>query len=669
MLTSSGFLIASLLTPAGPFSFPQGAIPAQTKSSEYAWLEADNLQTRNFTATAKNEVTEAFKQSPNLAKIQNFMLEKFPADADGLIELSVEPDHKFVVSRNNYFSVVSEIQASGKTEIFSSKALHPDAAQIINLAISPNKSFLVIQAQVNGNIDFSRYYIYDIVAKKLKDHFDGLSYMQPPAWSSDTELVTMTPDSSPRLFSALYVDLKDMTSKTIQNHVVYKFKDWLAITTEASGGHGIISNRKTGQNFHINTSIDFLNAVEESESYVYYVLHAHTDGTVFRLKKQDQAAPEVFIAAKSGYWVSTIQILKDKYLLVNYSRDSLVTLILYDLKSGEKISEAQLPDNYDNIDAAFLPQSETVLLTLSNFLGQTYQIDWPVNQIHGPDFSKLPNHFFKDGTEIINRLEYFTSYDGQSIPARITYLKNTKITGKNPTYIETYGAFNYISGFLYRPFGRMKIEFLKRGGILVGTGVRGGAERGYDWYLSGTGLKKANAAKDLIAIANGLVSKGYTQPEKIVSTGNSAGGENVAIAAQLSPESFGLVIPISGAHDSFGYLHLDRWGPQWLFDNLNPYDPQNFISINARSAVELRVASKHYPKYLIVCGGNDTRVNRVHSYKLKASLNEFIKDGVLLYEAENSGHWPETVDLQGLQGLKSNALIWSRIYDYLGLQF
>ena len=668
MLIFSKLLIIASLTPAGLTQSAVNDLPSHTKSGEYAWLETDSQKTKQFSFEAKQEVQQTLQRSLNLPKIEKFMFEKYPADIDLLSEVELTKNRKFVLSRRSFENMVSDDDAGVVNDIFFTKSLLPDQGQVVGLFISPSQKYLVIQIQINGNIDVSRYVIYDIAAKKIKGEFNGLSYMQEPSWSSADELVTMHPDSSPRLFSALYVNLADMTSKTILNRSVYKFKNWLNVTNEAEA-KSQLTNFRTGEILQINGAIPYLNAFEETSSYFYYVVHVFTNGTIFRLKKQDQATPEAFIAPKEGYWLSTIQTLGDKYVLVNYSRDSLVTLVMYDMTSGQKVSELSLPDNYDLSTATYLPEPNAVELTVANFLGQEYQAKWDIAKSVAPELKLLPTRFIKAGLEYVNRLEYFTSRDGERIPARITYLKNTEITGQNPTYIETYGAFNYIGGYLFRPFGRMKTEFLKRGGILVGTGVRGGAERGYPWYLSGTGFKKANAAYDLIAVADGLVTTGYTQPEKIVSTGTSAGGENVAMAAQLSPSSFGLVIPISGAHDALGYLHIDRWGPQWIFDNLNPYDPQNFNSIFARASLELRVPSVRYPHYFIVCGENDTRVSKVHSYKLKASLDEFIKDHVDLYSVENSGHWPDVPDLHGQLGLKTSAAIWARVYDDLGLKF
>lgn len=643
-------------------------IPSQTKSSQFSWLEVGSARTQAFAANAAEESKNVIRQSLNYPKIEQALLRRYPADVASLDEISLSSNRKIILSRNLYQNVVTDHDGDDSTEVFSANSLLPQNAQVLGISLSPSKNFLVVQVQMNGNIDISRYVIYDLNRKQVTGAFDGLSYMGGPAWNSADELVTMHPDSSPRLTSAVYVDLNTMKKKIVRNHNVYKIKNWLAVTSEGSDS-GTLKNHITGETFQIKTHLTDLNAVEESSEAFYYVLHIFTDGTIFRLAKQDGSVPESFIAPKHGYWLSSIKLLGNRYLLVNYSRDSIVTLVVYDLVTRVAKAELTLPDNYDLSDVDYQVNNDLLVLQVANFLGQAYQVEWNFTQSVAPDLSSLQQKFIVSGMEFVSQLEYFTSHDGEKIPARVTRLKLPPTAQMPPAYIETYGAFNYVSGYLTPALDRMKIEFLKRGGILVGTGVRGGAERGYQWYLGGTGPNKANAALDLVAIANGLVAKGYTESRKIVSTGISAGGDNVSLAAQLSPESFGLVIPISGIHDVLDYPQLDRWGPQWYFDYLDPYDAKNFSAIYARAPLELRTPAASYPDYFIVCGENDSRVNKVHSYKLKASLDEFTQSQIHLFSVNNSGHWPQEASLHGVLGVKSNAAIWSRVFDHLGLVY
>ena len=110
MFIFSHILIAASLTPAGPAESLLNQVPPQTKSSEYAWLETDNSRTKQFTATAKQEVQKALQQSTNLPKIEEFLLKRYPAEVDSLSETILTPDRKFVLSRKAYTSIVSDSQ-------------------------------------------------------------------------------------------------------------------------------------------------------------------------------------------------------------------------------------------------------------------------------------------------------------------------------------------------------------------------------------------------------------------------------------------------------------------------------------------------------------------------------------------------------------------------------
>lgn len=674
---TSGHLASASVLRATPLNIHQSSkfvsnsnffadIPAQTKSRQYAWLETENTNRAKFLVDSKSELANVLQTSTQLQTIEAFMMASLPADIAMVSETVVDQSRKFILSQKNYYSQVHDQSGKASNLIFSAETLKPDRAEAISLSLSPSKKYLVIQVQLNGNIDFSRYFVYDVLNQKMKDSFDGLSYMIKPSWHSEDELVFMHSDSSPRLMSVVILNLADMKSKILLNYEVIKFNDWICLTSQAAG-HSIFKNFSTGKSFTANKAIGYTSIIAETDAAFYFVGHADNDGTVFRLKKVDQSTPERIIPPKAEHWTGSISTVDSKYILVNYSRDSIVTLGLFDL-DGKKVSEISLPDNYDLSSVAF--DSNGILqTTVANFLAQTFQLSWDLQKPETIDFSILPQKFISSGIEIVSRLEYFKSKDGVLIPARLVYLASTKLSPQTPTYIDSYGGFNYISGYLTPWLSKVKIKFLKQGGLLVGTAIRGGAERGYEWYLAGAGRNKANSMHDLIGIANGLVERGYTQNKKIVSTGTSMGGYVAAAAAQMSPSSFGLVIPISGFHDQLGFMELDKWGVSWTDDLLNPYVKGDFNSILERAPLELRVSSTDYPEYLIVNGEHDSRVNKVHSYKLKASLDEFNKGKTFLLSAEHAGHWPQENYMLGPVGAKTNAIIWTRVFDYLGLNF
>lgn len=79
--------------------------------------------------------------------------------------------------------------------------------------------------------------------------------------------------------------------------------------------------------------------------------------------------------------------------------------------------------------------------------------------------------------ELDVELKYIESFDGYQIP--ITMIKKERPSHRWATsclYGNLWGI--YSSGYLQVPLTPVKLEFVKAGGIYVGTGVRGGDEAG-----------------------------------------------------------------------------------------------------------------------------------------------------------------------------------------------
>ena len=62
-------------------------------------------------------------------------------------------------------------------------------------------------------------------------------------------------------------------------------------------------------------------------------------------------------------------------------------------------------------------------------------------------------------------------------------------------------------------------------------------------------------------------------------------------------------------------------------------------------------------------------MNKSHSYKLKAVLDEKFNSKTTLLSVDHAGHWPDRGYLIGETGIKNRAIIWAKIFDYFGLTF
>ena len=83
--------------------------------------------------------------------------------------------------------------------------------------------------------------------------------------------------------------------------------------------------------------------------------------------------------------------------------------------------------------------------------------------------------------------EYAVAKDGIRIPISLAYKKGTKKHGKNPMLLGAYGSY----GENYKPFFSSQIiSVLDRDFVFAIAHVRGGSEKGREWYENGKFLKK-----------------------------------------------------------------------------------------------------------------------------------------------------------------------------------
>jgi prolyl oligopeptidase len=89
--------------------------------------------------------------------------------------------------------------------------------------------------------------------------------------------------------------------------------------------------------------------------------------------------------------------------------------------------------------------------------------------------------------DYVSEQVFYTSKDGTKIPMMINYKKGTKLNGKNPTILYSYGGFN-IS--LQPAFSVVNAIWMENGGIYAVPNIRGGGEYGKKWHDAGTKCRR-----------------------------------------------------------------------------------------------------------------------------------------------------------------------------------
>jgi prolyl oligopeptidase len=239
-----------------------------------------------------------------------------------------------------------------------------------------------------------------------------------------------------------------------------------------------------------------------------------------------------------------------------------------------------------------------------------------------------------DDCEIVR--EFAVSKDGTQIPLNILRRKGTRLDGANPTILYGYGGYgvNMTPGF--RAERRV---WLDRGGVFVVANLRGGGEFGEAWHLAGNLTHKQTVFDDFIASAQYLISRNYTNPQRLGILGGSNGGLLMGAALTQRPELFRAVGSAVGIYDMLR-VELDPNGAFNVTEFGSVQDKAQFEALYAYSPLHHVKDGTDYPAILMQTGDNDGRVNPAHSRKMIARLQQADPNGkpILLHTSASSGH-------------------------------
>jgi prolyl oligopeptidase len=212
--------------------------------------------------------------------------------------------------------------------------------------------------------------------------------------------------------------------------------------------------------------------------------------------------------------------------------------------------------------------------------------------------------------------EWATSKDGTRVPYFVVRRKDAPRDGGRPTLLEGYGGF----GVSEKPaFQAAILPWLDAGGVFVDACLRGGGEFGRAWHEAGRRERKQNVFDDYFAVAEALVSRGLTRPDRLAARGGSNGGLLVGAALTQRPELFGAVVCQAPLLDMLRYQRFSiarYWIPEYGsaenaadLDFLLAYSPYHHVKAGVR-----------YPATLLTTADSDTRVAPLHARKMTALL-------------------------------------------------
>ncbi len=318
-------------------------------------------------------------------------------------------------------------------------------------------------------------------------------------------------------------------------------------------------------------------------------------------------------------------------------------------------SRVRLPENEHSVmlwdDTEY--DTYTVRFTYGSFLTPKTVFDYDVRakKLRTRKKQEVPGW---DKKRYVSRRVWVRS-NGVSVPVVLVHKKGIRQDGSNPLFLEAYGSYG-VSNDPY--FSITKASLLERGFVIALAHPRGGGEMGWQWHKQAKLLTKHNTYRDVVAVAEYLVRRKYTSPERMALVGGSAGGMMVGAVLNMRPDLFGAALAYVPAADLLtSSLDETLGGTRLHYDETgDPRKPSHYFYLKKWSPYE-NVRSLHYPALLIRASFNDIRTPYWEAAKWAARLRE-MKTGeapILLKTELSAGHFGKSGRYEGLK---------ERAYDF-----
>ncbi len=250
---------------------------------------------------------------------------------------------------------------------------------------------------------------------------------------------------------------------------------------------------------------------------------------------------------------------------------------------------------------------------------------------------------FYDASDVVVEQRFATSADGTEIPYFLMAREDVLKKGDAPTMQYGYGGFlAAILPVYYADPGRPQHGALagkmwvRRGGVLVLSNIRGGSEYGPRWHDAALKENRQRSFDDFIAISEHLIETGVTSPEKLGAHGRSNGGLLMGAILTQRPDLYNAIDIGVPLFDMKRYNKLLA-GASWMGEYGNPDIDEEWAYISQYSPYQNLAAGELYPEVLFYTSTKDDRVHPGHARKAAARLAELGYD-FYYYENIEGGH-------------------------------
>jgi oligopeptidase B len=424
------------------------------------------------------------------------------------------------------------------------------------------------------------------------------------------------------------------------------------------GEFHVVEKRRKGHEYYVDH--------HEGEFFI----RTNDRGPNFRLVRAPVADParkhwKQVVAHRPLVMLEEVDLFKDFWVLVERDK-GLLKLRITDFKSGE----SHFIDFDEAVYTAHPGTNAEYATTQLRFVYESLVTpmswyDYDVAARTRKLLKRQPVLGGYDPSQYASEALTAVARDGTRIPVSLVYRKSLHQPGEpQPMLLYGYGSY----GIPMDPgFRSSRISLLDRGMVFAIAHVRGGGDRGRTWYDDGKLLKKKHTFEDFIAVADSLVRRRYTAPDRLVIQGGSAGGLLMGVVTNLRPDLFKAVVTQVPFVDVINTM-LDSSLPLTVQEYLewgNPNEERYYRYMRSYSPYD-NLKKGAYPAILVETSLNDSQVMYWEPAKYVAKLRTLKTDSnvLLLKTIMEAGHGGASGRYDALKEL---AFTYSFVLDQVGL--
>lgn len=549
----------------------------------------------------------------------------------------------------------------------------------VDLSISLDNRYLAVTVSRNGQINDFRILLYDLIKRRVVGAEIVGGLVTKVHWISGRRFVL----ESNRNLSQIETEILE-----IQGDSVRKIGSFPGKIVDGKSGFVLLFDIDRDTNYIIEdgkpalvmqqmrlTSIISIEKNSKSADSAMYLTSKSGSGfgSIISLsRRKDDSSRFDFeeVIPVNNMVIEQVRKVGDSIFVFRYLGPNR-RLDIYSL-SSKKLAEVDLPKNGSAVSAIWTVPSREIEIAFSSPVQKSIKAKYNLLDRKFDDANLEKTLMMANGVEYLNEYYEATSSDGTSIPFRVVRPKAMLQGSSSRAAIMTfYGGFA-INSSLSSTFIAFDFEFIKRGGVMVYPGIRGGVEYGEIWHSQSIKSGRQKVIDDVHATAKRLRELRIPGAESAVLTGWSNGALVAMTAVLQRPDLYAGVVAGNGVYDYLGYTKIDTICRSCLYEYGNGFTSDELF-MRPLSPLEIAKGldpNQKLPPIIVMNGRKDTRVNPLHSFRMTKALNEQMQQAsnIFLISIENAGHFMTTESYQDVIAWRSRTILWSFLFHFTGVQ-